>query len=99
MNSILSIGLSGMKAAQAQLGAAAHNIANLQTTPYRRQLASTEAQAQGGVSVSLSQASQPGEDLVADLVNQRQALYAFKANLRTVQTADAMMGALLNTFA
>ena len=29
--------------------------------------------------------------------HQREALYAFKANLRVVQTADAMLGALLDT--
>ena len=99
MSSIFSIGISGLAAAQAQLGSAANNIANAQTPSFRRQLASTEARASGGVAVSLRQAAEPGESLAADLVAERQALYAFKANLRSVQTADEMMGSLLDALA
>jgi flagellar hook protein FlgE len=35
--------------------------------------------------------------LTDDLVEQRVSLYSFAANLRTVQTEDQMLGALLDT--
>lgn len=88
-----------MAAAQAQLASAAHNIANAQTSGFHRQLAVPASTAGDGVTVTLSRAVVPGADLAADLVAQRQALHLFTANLRTVQTADAMMGSLLDAFA
>ena len=97
MASLTSISLSGMAAAQARLGTSAHNIANAMTPDFRRQTVEASAQAEGVVSTTLGRAGVPGEDLATDLVTQREALYAFKANLRVVQTADAMLGALLDT--
>lgn len=97
MASLTSISLSGMAAAQARLGASAHNIANAMTPDFRRQTVAASEQADGGVSTTLGRTAGPGEDLATDLVTQREALYAFKANLRVVQTADAMLGALLDT--
>ena len=43
--------------------------------------------------------SAPEVDLAREMVTQRQALYAFKANLRVMQAHDEMMGSLLDTFA
>ncbi len=97
MPSLTSISLSGMAAAQARLGTSAHNIANAMTTDFHRQTVTASEQADGGVSTTLGRAAGPGENLATDLVTQREALYAFKANLRVVQTADAMLGALLDT--
>lgn len=37
--------------------------------------------------------------LAADLLAQREAVVSFTANLRTVQAADAMLGALLDVYA
>lgn len=79
-----------------RLDAAANNIANAQTPQYRRQFVSQQEQAQGGVSTSIGQVDLPGEDMAQDLVQQMMASYDFKANLRTIQTQDVMMGALLD---
>jgi flagellar hook protein FlgE len=96
MNSIASIGLSGMNAAMRQLGASAHNIANAQTPGFRRQLVQQQTQAEGGVSTRLTQAAEPDEHLADDLVQQMSASYSFKANLRVVQTQDQVLGSLLD---
>lgn len=97
MNGILQIGLSGMVAAQARMGSAAHNVANASTEAFRRQqVLSTDAGGGEGVRVTLSQASEPGNDLATDVVAQRQALHLYTANLRTVQAADRALGSLLD---
>jgi flagellar hook protein FlgE len=96
MNSISSIAQSGMNAAFVRLDAAANNIANLQTPGYRRVSVAQQEQAQGGVDTSIVRSLQPGENLAEDVVQQMAASYAFKANLRTIQTQDVMMGALLD---
>ncbi|MES2887156.1 MAG: flagellar basal body protein [Pseudomonadota bacterium] len=93
---IAAIGLSGMQAAQAQLSSAAHNVANAQTPGFRRQLVQQESLPQGGTQVRLASATVTESDLAADLVAQKQALYAYKANLRSVQTENEMIGSLLN---
>jgi len=99
MNSIQTIGLSGLAAAQARLTSAGHNIANAQTAGFHRQRVDAAALPDGGVSVRYAREPAPGEDLAADLVAQRQAVVDYKANLRTLQAADAMMGSLLDVLA
>ena len=96
MSSIASIALSGLNAASSQLAAAAHNIANAQTPGFRRQLAQQTAQPDGGVVVSISQATEAGEALAEDVVAQMSATYAFKANVLTLKTQDHMLGGLLD---
>lgn len=95
MNGIFQIGLSGMAAAQAQMGTAAHNVANAGTEGFRRQQVQ-QADSGAGVRVTLTQAPEPGADLATDLVAERQALHLYTANLRTVQAADAALGHLLD---
>lgn len=99
MNSIASIALSGMNAAQWSLNSAAHNIANLQTAGFRRQQTLQEALPEGGVSVSLERAAEPGNALAEDIVGQKLASYSFRANLLTLKTYDRMLGSLLDTHA
>lgn len=96
MNSISSIAISGLGAATTQLGVSAHNIANAVTPAFRRQQVQQQAQPGGGVMTWRSQAQEVGSDLAADLVQQKVALYSFKANLRTVQVEDEMLGSLLD---
>ena len=97
MSSALSIAFSGMQAAQTQLGAAGHNIANQGTPGFRRQTVQAQAQLSGGVQVSLGRASQPGTALEEDVVGLMQAKHAFLANLAVFKTQDRMMGSLLDT--
>ena len=97
MNSIASIALSGMNAAQWSLNSAAHNIANLQTPGFRRQLTVQAAQPEGGVTVSIGRATESGDALATDIVGQKIAGYSFQANLLTLKTQDRMLGTLLDT--
>jgi flagellar hook-associated protein FlgK len=96
MASISSIALSGMNAAQTQLGVAAGNVANGQTEGYQRRSVQQSAQADGGVSTEVVKAAQAGPALEADMVAQLQAKNAFLANLSVFKTGNAMAGALLD---
>lgn len=106
-NSAAAIGLSGMRAAQRHLDTSAHNVANLQTPDFQRQtVVQTPQPGAGGVQTEIRRepaALGPdsgesfGAHLAEDLVGQRMSLYSFAANLKTVQTHDDMLGALLDT--
>jgi len=96
MASISSIALSGMNAAQAQLGTAAHNIANSNTPGFTRQQTTLSAQTGGGVTASVASASAAGAALEADVVSQLQAKNAFLANLAVFKTQDKMAGVLFS---
>lgn len=97
MTSLSAISLSGMNAAQAVLGVSGHNLANLGTSGFRRQLVTQSTAADGGVSTSLTQASQEGNAIESDLVGELVAKNQFLANLAVFKTGDQMMGALLDT--
>jgi flagellar hook protein FlgE len=96
MNTLSSIAISGMNAATARLGVSAHNVAHAVTPVFRRQEVLQQSQPGGGVTTQVTQASTPGHNLAADLVQQKVALYSFKANLRTVQVEHEMLGSLLD---
>ena len=97
MTSISSIALSGMNAAQVTLNSSAHNIANLNTSGFRRQEVVQNSQSGGGVSTTLTTASIEGPALATDVVTQLQAKNAFLANLAVFKTSTAMAGTLLDT--
>ncbi len=90
------LALSGMNASQTRLDAAAHNVANVQTEPFRREQVVQQTQPSGGVSTSLKRASNEGSALETDLVDQLQASSNYLANLAVFRTSDRMMGALLD---
>lgn len=100
-SSATAIGLSGMRAAQLKLDSHAHNLANVQTPEFRRQLTAQTARPDtSGVDAQVgreAEVSKPFDRLADDLVRQRMSLYSFAANLRTVQTEDRMLGTLLDT--
>lgn len=96
MSSISATALSGVQAAQTRLNASANNVANAQTEGYRRERVDQTPQDAGGVQASVSKAPEPGVDLAAELVEQKMAVYAFKANLQVIQTDAAMAGRLLD---
>ncbi|MBP6007054.1 MAG: flagellar basal body rod protein [Rhodoferax sp.] len=96
MASLTSISLSGMSAAQTQLGVAAHNVANANTPNFKRQQVNLSAQSQGGVVAEVSSTAAPGADLVTDVVSQLQAKHAFIANLAVFKTQDKLAGSLLD---
>lgn len=96
MNALNSIASSGLQAAQLRVGAAAHNVANLQTPQFQRQGVAQQARSGGGVAASVQSTGQVGTRLEEDLVAQMSATYSFKANLQTLRTADQMLGTLLD---
>ncbi|NRF68657.1 flagellar basal body rod protein [Aquincola sp. S2] len=96
LQSTSSIALSGMQAAMQRLGSASHNVANLGTDGFRREIASAQTQPGGGVFVTLSTAAEAGNALADDVVAQRVALYEFKANMQTFKTEQEMLGSLLD---
>jgi flagellar hook protein FlgE len=96
MSSIASIALSGLNAASTQVVVAAQNIANAQTPGFRRQLVQQTAQTDGGVVVSIGQATAASDTLAEDVVTQMSATYAFKANVLTLKTQDRVLGRALD---
>ena len=97
MASLSSIGNSGLQAAQLRLDASAHNVANMNTPGFRRQVVEqTEAPGSNGVQASVQRDGQVGSALEKDVVEQMSATYAFKANLQTIKAQDEMMGSLLD---
>lgn len=96
MNSLSSIALSGLAAAQLQADVSANNIANQLTPDFRPQGVKQSAVAGGGVQAQVGPSAVPGEDVARDLVNEHMAVYAFKANARVIKTDQSLLGTLLN---
>ena len=99
MQSVSAIALSGMASATASLGVSGHNLANLGTAGFRRQIASPESLPSGGVAPRLGAAEVPGNALETDLVGLISAKHAFLANLAVFRTSDEMAGSLLKAVA
>jgi flagellar hook-associated protein FlgK len=99
MQNTSAIALSGMNAANASLGTAAHNIANLQTPGFKRQVVSVQGVEGGGVQSRFTPASNAGNSLETDMVGQLAAKNSFLANLAVFKTNDRMAGATLSMFA
>lgn len=97
MNTLASISLSGMNAAQVQLQSSAHNIANNSTEGFKRQEVDLQAQAGGGVTASVSKRAEAGSALGKDVVDQLSAKNAYLANLAVFKRSNEMTGALLDT--
>ena len=101
MASISSIGSSGLQGAQLRLDASANNVANMNTPGYRREVVAQEEVAESaGVRATVQrEQDSKGVALEQEAVEQMSATYAFKANLQTIKTQDAMMGSLLDVTA
>lgn len=96
MTILSTTSLGGMQAAQAALGVAGHNIANLATPGFRRQTVSTDSTSAGSVTAQLDRAARAGSALDTDLVDQLVAKNHFLANLAVFKTSDQLMGTLLD---
>lgn len=99
MNAVSSIARSGMTAALQQLDSSAHNIANGQTTNFKRELVTQRELPNGGVTTTVEQSQAIAHDLSGDIVQQISATYSFQANLHTVRTQQDMMGTLIDLHA
>jgi flagellar hook protein FlgE len=96
MSPVSAIALSGMRAAQIQLGVAGHNIANLATDGFRRQRAELATVQAGGVTALPVRLAETGNAPETDLVAMLQAKNSFLANLSVFRTGDRMLGSLLD---
>lgn len=96
VNPVASIALSGLQAAQAQLGSAAHNIANAMTPGFRRQLVTQQPVQGGGVTTTIARAPSAGDALAEDLVALKLAKHQFEANVQVLRTHDRLLGTLLD---
>jgi flagellar hook-associated protein FlgK len=101
MNSTSSIAISGMNAATVRMDVAAHNIANAQTPDFQRQEVVQQTVSGGGVQATVAPPPTPpklptGSLFLGDVVQQMEALYAFKANQKVVQTQQDMLGVNLD---
>jgi len=99
MNSITSIALSGLQAAQLRVGSAGHNIANTLTPGFRRQLVAQQAVEGGGVVATVERSPLSGDALAEDLVALKLGEHLFKANLQVLRTHDRVLGTLLDVTA
>ncbi len=90
--------VSGMRLGTAKLGASAHNTANALTEGAPRLQANGVESPDGGVAITVT-ALPPdtGPDLVAESIEQKSAVVLYRANLRAVQTAEEMLGEILDT--
>ncbi len=105
----LSIGLSGLRAAETQVNASAINIANMNTKGYVP-VQAVQQSTSGGVKASIEKqalspetqaalADIPGgaEDLASDVVQMKMAQNAYKASAKVIETANEMQDVLLQT--
>jgi hypothetical protein len=83
-----------MKAAVVRQNAAAHNSANLLTEGSRRLVVRQSDLASGGVRAKAFPVEGQA-DPIGDAVDQLLSVYAFKANIISLRTADKMAGAVL----
>jgi flagellar basal body rod protein FlgG len=98
MADISSIARSGLAAAQTRLTAAASNIANRESTGFRRFEVDAREALGGGVDARLQRAAEPaqGDALATDLVYAIEARQAFQANLKVLKVEDSLLGSLLD---
>ncbi len=83
-----------MKAAVVRQNAAAHNSANLLTEGSQRLVVRQSDLASGGVQAKAFPV-EDHTDPIGDAVDQLLSVYAFKANMISLRTADKMAGAVL----
>jgi flagellar hook protein FlgE len=96
MQSVSAIAVSGMTSAVSSLGSSAHNLANLGTTGFNRELSSFESLPGGGVTARVERAPQSGNAIEADMVGLLAAKHSFLTNLAVFRASDAMAGVLLD---
>ncbi|MEZ4268859.1 MAG: flagellar basal body protein [Myxococcota bacterium] len=108
--STMAVGASGARAAEAALGAVAHNVANLNTDGFQASQAAFADVAGGGVTTSFASSGGPAPliargdtfvrgsntDLVADTVGRATAAATYRANLRTISESSDLVGSLLD---
>ncbi len=96
MQSVSAMALSGMTAAVSSAGSSAHNLANLETVGFKRELSVQESSPAGGVSTRVERSPLAGSSIEADVVGLLSAKQSFLANLAVFRASDEMAGTLLD---
>lgn len=110
MTRVGDIGRSGLLAASARVGRAAHNVANVNTDGFESSRVVTQEARDGGVTYTAVANETPAPiydrdgqqvvgsntDLGQETVEQIGAANAFKANLAVIKTDDEMQRSLIN---
>ena len=96
----VSVALSGLRSAELQLAASAHNVANLNTDGVTPLEVTQEERAEGGSLTRVDQAASPRPvDLISETVDQLRARHQFMASARALQTTLALRGQITNLLA
>jgi flagellar basal body rod protein FlgC len=96
MQPVSAIAKSGMTAAVSSLASSAHNLANLGTEGFKRQLSSPHTSPAGGVIDHVERAPRSGHAIEADMIGLLSAKHSFLANLAVFRASDAMAGSALD---
>jgi len=91
MTGAISRAGSGLRLAEAKVGAAAHNTANM-LTPDAERMTATGVAEKSGVSVQLSSSPSPDADPVGDVLSLKQGATLYQANLQVIATEDRRLG-------
>lgn len=108
----INSGLSALNAMTAKMGAAAENVANLNTRGYKAARVDVASDGHGGVTAEVSRKDAPGPfapdpdtggvvemsnvDLAEEMVGMIVTRRAYEANVKAIKTADEMLGTLLD---
>ena len=96
INNVLSAGLQGMQRASQQVTEASAELANPQDSNARWQQADTDS-VNGSETASETLNSVPANTATDSLVSLAQGDQVFEANTRSVETADEVLGTLIDT--
>ncbi len=98
IDSVRTIALSGLTAAQRRLEVSARNVANSETDGYRRVGVETTAHAGGGVVLEADGTERvlSSTNIATEQVARVKASNAFAANLKVLETALEMDDAILD---
>ncbi len=92
---VFDVARSGLDAATRKLDTSASNIANAGSQGYQSKRVAQETAPVSGTETR-AQSPDGGVDLATELVNQSIAAVTYKANAKTVQTAEDVAGALFD---
>jgi len=112
MSDILAISASGMSHSDRWLQVSANNVANLNSEGFRASRVLAREQAGGGVTTVVTRTADPpvlafdgslyhelsNVSLETETVNQLQALRAYEANAKVLETTNDMYGSVLDLF-
>lgn len=99
MTDIPSIGLSGLDAAMKRADAAANNIANASTPNYKPLQVVQQANPNFGTRADIRLAPESRDvDMASEVVDLKQAVSSYQANVAVLRMADDMQRELLRDF-